>query len=67
MKQLSNKDKLNYIYRVACRCDTLEQFRVVRQWIDRIPLTGNWWEQYYDRAAMLMVAEVARNDVFKKE
>lgn len=65
MKQLSNKDKLNYVYKVAMTCKTFEQFRIINKWIAKIPLDKSEFEGYYDRKDMLKVVEIARQNVFK--
>ena len=65
MKQLSNRDKIMYVYRVAMTCKTLEQFRIINKWIAKIPLDKSEFEGYYDRRDMLKVIEIARQNVFK--
>lgn len=65
MKQLSNKDKLNYVYRVAIKCKTFEQFKVVRQWGGRIPLDGTLIERYNIHKHMFQLIDAAEQNVFK--
>ena len=65
MKQFSNKDKLNYVYSVAIKCKTMEQFKVVRQWSGRIPLDGTLIERYKTHKHIFQLIDAAEQNVFK--